>query len=263
MQPHDPGAFTYSGKLAVMLAASRDCSLMRTDLAVLGVVLEHADTTTGEAWPSVARIVDRSGVPRSTALRAIARLERAGHLRVERRTGSSSVYWLTSPTGGTGVTGGTGSISGTGTGATGETGVVSPVGPKESSKKQEVKKKAHSPALDFSSWPQEPSAEVLQDWLRLRKSKRAPTTPTAMKGIGRELHKLAQAGIGVDAALGECVMRGWQGLKADWLLDSGRRSSAVTQLRAGTVQRDTRSEDEINAENEAELRRFGMGGARG
>jgi hypothetical protein len=55
---------------------------------------------------------------------------------------------------------------------------------------------------------------VWRDFLALRKAKRAPVTPTVVAGIQREA---AKAGWTMERALTECVTRGWQSFKADWV----------------------------------------------
>ena len=54
---------------------------------------------------------------------------------------------------------------------------------------------------------------VWQDWVKLRKEKRAAVTQTAIDGIERE------AGISLQTALETCCARGWSGFKADWLAE--------------------------------------------
>ena len=55
---------------------------------------------------------------------------------------------------------------------------------------------------------------VWNDFVILRKSKRAPITATAMKTIRREAEK---AGYTITEALTECCSRGWAGFKAEWV----------------------------------------------
>lgn len=62
--------------------------------------------------------------------------------------------------------------------------------------------------------PFDVSDQVWNDFLKIRKAKRAPLTETALEGIEKE-SKLA--GISLEDALKECVTRGWQGFKADWI----------------------------------------------
>jgi uncharacterized protein YdaU (DUF1376 family) len=55
---------------------------------------------------------------------------------------------------------------------------------------------------------------VWQDWLKLRKAKKAAVTQTALDGIEREARK---AGISLETALAICCARGWTGFKAEWM----------------------------------------------
>jgi len=63
---------------------------------------------------------------------------------------------------------------------------------------------------------------VWQDWLSLRKAKRAAVTQTAIDGIEREARK---AGVSLQTALETCCARGWTGFKAEWLKDKGEQKS--------------------------------------
>lgn len=71
------------------------------------------------------------------------------------------------------------------------------------------------------------SPSVWQDFQKLRKSKKAPVTQTAIDGIKREADK---AGITLEAALAVCCQRGWTGFKADWMAQPVNRNdvAAVT-----------------------------------
>ena len=62
---------------------------------------------------------------------------------------------------------------------------------------------------------------VWQDFLILRKAKKAPITKTAVDGLRREAEK---AGWSLDAAIRECCIKGWSGFKADWLLSKASAS---------------------------------------
>jgi len=69
-----------------------------------------------------------------------------------------------------------------------------------------------------SAPPDGVSLSVWQDFLKLRKTKKAPVTDTAIAGIRREALK---AGIGLSEALATCCQRGWTGFKADWVAQQG------------------------------------------
>lgn len=58
------------------------------------------------------------------------------------------------------------------------------------------------------------SPEVLESFIKVRRSLRAPITELAATGIKREA---AKAGISVEAALTMCVERSWRGFKAEWV----------------------------------------------
>ncbi len=56
--------------------------------------------------------------------------------------------------------------------------------------------------------------KVWNDFLAIRKAKRAPLTETALDGIAREA---AKAGMTLPQALAKCCERGWQGFEAKWV----------------------------------------------
>jgi uncharacterized protein YdaU (DUF1376 family) len=62
------------------------------------------------------------------------------------------------------------------------------------------------------------SPEVLESFIKVRRSLRAPITELAATGIKREA---AKAGITLEAALTMCVERSWRGFKAEWVKDKG------------------------------------------
>jgi uncharacterized protein YdaU (DUF1376 family) len=70
--------------------------------------------------------------------------------------------------------------------------------------------------------PEGVTDSVWQDWLSLRKTKKAAVTQTAIDGIAREASK---AGVSLQTALETCCARGWTGFKADWLKDKGEQKS--------------------------------------
>lgn len=76
---------------------------------------------------------------------------------------------------------------------------------------------ASATPLDFSTWPAEPSPQVLADWLHQRRTCRAAVTSTVLANFGRELHRAAAMGFSVDDCLSKCCTRGWRGFEATWL----------------------------------------------
>jgi len=58
------------------------------------------------------------------------------------------------------------------------------------------------------------SEQVWDDFIALRKAKRAPLSATALSVITKEAEKAAMH---IEEALTECVTRGWQSFKAEWI----------------------------------------------
>ena len=56
--------------------------------------------------------------------------------------------------------------------------------------------------------------QVWDDFIALRKAKRAPLSATALASIVKEAEKAAMH---IEEALTECVTRGWQSFKAEWM----------------------------------------------
>lgn len=65
-------------------------------------------------------------------------------------------------------------------------------------------------------------AELVDDFVKLRKAKRASVTQTAVDGIRREAHK---AGYTMEQAIRTCCERGWQGFKAEWVNGNSRNNN--------------------------------------
>lgn len=63
------------------------------------------------------------------------------------------------------------------------------------------------------------SQEVADDWMRVRKNKRASNTETAFKRIKNEIDK---SGLSANECITIAVARSWQGFQADWLPNQQR-----------------------------------------
>ena len=68
------------------------------------------------------------------------------------------------------------------------------------------------------------SDSVWQDFKSLRKAKKAPITQRAIDAINNEANK---AGWTLEKALEECVVRGWQAFKADWVATKANPADIV------------------------------------
>lgn len=68
------------------------------------------------------------------------------------------------------------------------------------------------------------SDSVWNDFLKIRRAKKAPMTAAALDGIRREAEK---AGWSLEEVLTECCVRGWQGFKAEWVADKPKTFAQV------------------------------------
>lgn len=94
---------------------------------------------------------------------------------------------------------------------------------KETETTTETTTESKSRAKRSVTRPDDVPEQIWSDFLSIRKAKRAPLTDTALEGLRREAEK---AGVSIADALGMCCARGWQGFKADWLLNEVAKTSA-------------------------------------
>ena len=121
---------------------------------------------------------------------------------------------------------------------------------------QELKTKNH---IDT---PVGVSVDVWQDFVKLRKAKKAPVTDNVVKLIQKEADL---AGWSMEMALAECVVRGWQSFKADWVKpkplfgDIAKTTVPSSNVRDPALQKlddDARSTKPPPAEILAKIREF-------
>jgi hypothetical protein len=185
-----------------------DADLPLAEKAVLLCLCDHANDD-GECWPSMARVARRSSMSERTAQRAIKGLRDKGILSWDDAPGRSHKFSidprqlvtpdnLSPPT----MT----AKPPTQCHPTPDT-----VSPKPSITIIEPSKS------NMARRPDGVSVKVWNDFLQLRKAKRAPLTETAFAAIEREA---AIAGWPIEAALSECSARGWQAFKAKWVKES-------------------------------------------
>ena len=72
--------------------------------------------------------------------------------------------------------------------------------------------------------PEGVSNSVWQEFKTLRKAKRAPITQRAIDAISSESQKI---GWTLEKALEECVVRGWQAFKAEWVAKKGNPADNI------------------------------------
>jgi len=96
-----------------------------------------------------------------------------------------------------------------------------------------IKKKATVVAT-----PDGVSQSVWDDFKTLRKAKKAPITQRAIDGLIAEANK---AGWSLEQVLNECVVRGWQAFKAEWVADKPKlvnRFDVATTTVPSRIERD-------------------------
>lgn len=103
-----------------------------------------------------------------------------------------------------------------------DTAATQPRHTQEEGKERKEEKKGRAVAR-----PDGVSDAVWNDFLSLRRAKRAPLTETALAAITKEAGK---AGWKLEEALTECVTRGWQGFKAEWIKREARVKEPVIGL---------------------------------
>jgi len=80
--------------------------------------------------------------------------------------------------------------------------------------------------------PEGVSDSVWQDFLKLRKAKKALVTQTVIAGIQKQADEV---GWTLEAALTECVVRGWQSFRADWVKPKPTFSQQAADVARTTV----------------------------
>lgn len=88
-----------------------------------------------------------------------------------------------------------------------------------------VKNNTRLPAF---SRPPDVEESVWNDFCQHRKAQRATITQTAIDGIQKEAKK---AGWNLEAALRECVLRGWRGFKAEWVREKSLNRQEALEAR--------------------------------
>lgn len=226
-----------------LMTAAWKIDLPASPKLVLLAMCDWANDEGASLFPSVGKVAVRASMSERNAKRVLHTLIEAGWLSVVGNSmggkpGMTRQYQLNAPAILRGYVGATDDklspvtnpaergdstgkgrvTNGTETGDTGVT--LTTIDPPLDPPK--AKKRASAPSvvavdLDFSTWPNPPSTQVLGDWLHLRRQRRAPVTPTVLASFGTELHLAARMGFSVDDCLTKCCNRNWQGFEAAWL----------------------------------------------
>ncbi len=98
--------------------------------------------------------------------------------------------------------------------------------------------------------PPEVSDQVWVDFEKLRKSKKAPLTATAMKGIQREADKI---GWSMEKVLTEMCARNWQGFNAEWINSTTKGSQNERPLHSRNGTHKPSLTDRLDAAHDAAI----------
>ncbi len=194
------------------------------------VLISLADNANDEGycWPSISTIAERTCFSERAVQNAIKWLEDAGLLKANRDNGRHTTY------------------------------VVTPAGyappqdmhpaagaspppqqvrqpPQEIPKPpQQVPSNRNKPSRTVNRttsmfpMPDGVTRQTWDDWMVVRKSKKAAMTQTALDGVVREAKK---AGMSLESAILMCVERSWQSFRADWVSNNGKFNGSSEPVR--------------------------------
>ncbi len=223
-----------------------------TAKAVLVSMADHADED-GACFPSVARLAAHTELSERAVRSALRRLEAAGLVKSRARSGTSTLYVLNLET--PAPSAAPASRSAPAVGAGGQDvpptpapdaapprqdvpDTPAPAAPKPSLNHQmnhhlTTNKGADEPApsdvgVETQAAKRGPGVRELvaegvdrqhaEDWLKIRRAKKAPLTETALDIVKREA---AKAGITLAEAIAHAASSNWAGFKAKWLDEPG------------------------------------------
>lgn len=170
------------------------------------VLLALADWANDEGlcWPSINRLAIKTSMAGRSVQRLIRQLEDMGFVRREEAIGKGNRYWIAMPLTDCHPCP---SVTPPLTDCHPTPDTVSPNTPRTH---QSITK------CNIRAKPEGISDQVWNDFLEVRKAKKAPLTAT---GLTRMANEAAKAGWTLEEAIAESVARGWQSFKAEWVKD--------------------------------------------
>ncbi|MPW31917.1 HTH domain-containing protein [Agarivorans sp. B2Z047] len=189
------------------------------------VLIKLADNANdkGECFPSYQHISDQCEIERRTVIRHVKKLEEDGFLRIERRKGPkgnrSNVFHLTLDGPSDRKSPPSDLIAPPGdTGSPPLSDPVSPITCHSFEPVNEQDNYAPKNSLDFSDW--EVPNDLIVDWKKHRKQKRAAVTQRVINMHSKEFKKANALGISTYQAVEYQINRGWTGYEAEWHIKS-------------------------------------------
>ena len=206
--------------IAIMTDVWKLQGLSGTEKLVLLALADNANDS-GECFPSVSMLAQKTCVCERAVRNAIRDLEAGGYVSSSSRAGTSTLYRINTtpapdaapprhvvpPTPARGA----------------------PITISEPSSEPSLNQKTTRSKSAPVDWVADLQARgvdrvVAESWLQVRKSKNAAVTVVAVDGIQREAQK---SGLPLDDVLRMCCERGWAGFKASWLNEQPRGSPAL------------------------------------
>ncbi len=74
--------------------------------------------------------------------------------------------------------------------------------------------------LNYDLWPSLPDDDCLDAWLVAKKKANGSVSQRAINTVGKELHKVVDAGVSVEDALDIAENSKWRGFKSEWVLNA-------------------------------------------
>lgn len=201
------------------------------------VLIKLADNAsdTGECWPSYRHIADQCEISRRSVMNHVKQLEQEGFLKREYRKGekgnSSNIFHLSITKAEQQKAGEYTAPPSEPAAPSSESAALPPsesAAPRTSHSIEPVNeplnnkpKKSRKEVFDFSSWPAMPTEQTLNDWIAMRKDKKAKLNQTAINRLAKHLHDAVNAGFSVEDCIATCATRGWVGFEAKWLINAG------------------------------------------
>ncbi|MES2782936.1 MAG: helix-turn-helix domain-containing protein [Pseudomonadota bacterium] len=197
-----------------LMTAAWDMDIPSTEKMVLLCLCDYADENGKSCYPSIATLAKRTSKNARTVQRALRWLEKSKICDSHERAGTSTNYTLNLDA----------FVRGdkmSGVTKTTPRGDTTPPNPPRTTIVDKAKALPIVKSKSAKHFPKPEGVEqsIWNDYLDLRKAKRAPLSNTALTAIEREA---ARAGWSLNDALAECVARGWQSFKAAWVRENGQ-----------------------------------------
>ena len=199
----------------VVTEEMRALGLSGNDLMVFALINGFSQDGQGCFYGSLNYICETCGISKSTALRILQDLTQRGFVIKKEiyENGVKSVSYR----GGIKMTPVVSKCEGGGVKMTPNNKIDINISPTEIiNKEKDVRFDFKKSLLEIGVSPQ-----VAEDWLKVRKAKKAANTETAFKRIQKEIEL---SGLSADECITIAVERSWQGFKAEWIANYQRQS---------------------------------------